>query len=90
MFGLGKYITGALSGLVAIFGALAWFYKGKSENATEAAREAERDARRNTAAREHVQETVEETREVEESNSRRTDDAVRRRLRDEYTASGGD
>lgn len=39
-----SYLYSAGAALVAVFGALAWFYKAKSENATEAAREAENKA----------------------------------------------
>lgn len=83
-----KYLYGALAAVVSILGTAAWWYREAAQDANKAARKAEHKARRNEAARKHVEETNESTREVEESNSRRTDDGVRQRLRDEYTASG--
>lgn len=81
MFGLKKYLYGALSAIVAALGALAWFYKGQKEDAQKAARAAERSARANEAARKHVQETTEATREVDEDIRSKSDDAVTDSLR---------
>lgn len=88
--GIKSYLYGALAAIVSVFGAAAWWYKEAAQDANKAARKAEHKARRNEAARKHVKETNEATHEVEESNNRRTDDGVRQRLRDEYTASGSD
>lgn len=89
MFGIKKYLYGALSAVAAVFGALAWFYKGQKEDAQKAARTAERNAQASEAARKHVQETTEATREVEDYISKSGPDARRDKLRD-YTSDPDD
>lgn len=88
MFGIKKYLYGALSAVAAVFGALAWFYKGQKEDAQKAARAAERSAQASEAARKHVQETVERTREVEDDIRKSGPDARRDELRDYASVSG--
>jgi len=79
--GIREYVHHFVTGLMALFAALALWFRRRADQEGDRADEAEERAKRAKAR----EELYEKSEEVRKDNRDRSDDDVRDRLRDDYT-----